>query len=356
MKCAFVNLGKHFGGVENYLLTLVAKWIKEGNEGVIIAKSNTQFAKAVHEKLKNARIIEVDYKISDFIRVKKILKKEQIELIDINGINSAFFMYGINKNVKKITTVHSNAEMDRIDKSKFVRKLFLKIEKMCLKKSEKIIAVSEAIKNLLVCRGINADKISVIHNGVKKIDYPQENKKQDGTVRICFVGRLEKVKGCEYLLRALKIIKNNQDSFHCDIYGDGSLRTLLEEYVIKNEMNAQVSFKGFNNNIRTLLCKYDVIVLPSLYEAFPLTIPEAMNAKTLVVCSDVGGMSYIIKDKSNGFLFKKGDYTELAEILDSICNGKVNVKKITDIAYKEFEELYTVEVMTKNTFDFLYEV
>ena len=354
MKCAFVNLGKHFGGVENYLIIIVKEWIEEGNEALLVVKKDSQFAKRMADECPNVELIQVDYKISDFIKVKKKIKQEKVEIIDINGINSGIFMYGIKK-VKKITTVHSNSEMDRIDKSFLIRKLFVTAEKVCLKKSKQIIAVSEAIKELLITRGVKAEKIEVVHNGVKKIDYTEEEmKKSEDKTKICFVGRLEKVKGCEYLLKALNELKSTEAKFECDIFGDGSLKESLENYVSDNDLNAYVNFKGFSSQIRRVLPQYDVVVLPSLYEAFPLTIPEAMNANVLVVCSNAGGMPYIIKDNINGYVFEKCDYKALSNILYKISSSKCDRYKIIETAYSEFIEKYTEEVMVSNTFNVLY--
>lgn len=40
MKCAFIDLGKHFGGAENYLLVLIERWVAAGNEAVVFKLSS----------------------------------------------------------------------------------------------------------------------------------------------------------------------------------------------------------------------------------------------------------------------------------------------------------------------------
>lgn len=47
MKCAFIDLGKHFGGAENYLLVLIERWVAAGNEAVVLTKKKSKFEQAI---------------------------------------------------------------------------------------------------------------------------------------------------------------------------------------------------------------------------------------------------------------------------------------------------------------------
>ncbi|MDD4369912.1 MAG: glycosyltransferase family 4 protein [Anaerostipes sp.] len=356
MKCTFVNLGKHFGGAENYLLTIIKNWISKGNEAIIITRKNSEFSKVFKENSLDVQVEEVDFTISDIRRTKRILTQKKVELVNINGINSGVFISLVHLRIPKVTTVHSNAEFDRADKTTIIKKIFIMMENYYLKRSDKIIVVSDALRELLVQRGICESKIVTIHNGVKKINYTQRNirKSESDTLNICYAGRLEKVKGCEYLIRALDEMKKM--NFKCDIYGEGSVKKELINQVKNLKIESKISFKGFTNKIRELLPEYDVLVLPSLFEAFPLTIPEAMNAHTLIVCSNAGGLPWIIKNGVNGYLFESKNSTELATILKDIYYTPDRQKNVIDEAYREFEIKYTEEIMLKKTFDVLFSV
>ncbi|WP_455720064.1 glycosyltransferase family 4 protein [Agathobacter sp.] len=353
MKCVFVDLGKHFGGAEKYLITVIRKWVEQGNEAIIVVKKNSLFEEEIRKNDLNAYVLSVNISIKDAIKVKKCIIKSKVDVVNVNGINSGVFLKLCNIKIPYVTTVHSNAEVDRIDKNVIVRKLFVCLENICLKKSRKIIVVSEAIKELLIRRGINENKIYTIHNGVKFIDYNEKAIRKNCTevLKICYVGRLEKVKGCEYLIKALKELDSL--NYKCDIYGDGTERESLENLVNQLGVDRNIEFKGFSNNIRNELQKYDVLVMPSLFEAFPLTIPEAMNAKTLLICSDVGGISKIIKDKENGYLFNCKDYNMLASILKTVYEEPLKQNRIIENAYHEFSVKYTEDIMINETFAIL---
>lgn len=339
----------HFGGAENYLLTIVSRWIENGDDAIIIARKDSPFASTVSKVIKKAKLIEVKYRYKDIKFIRKILNDESVDILDVNGINSGLFTLIVNYNIPKLTTVHSNAEMDRSEKTWLIRKLFVIAENICLKRSEKIIVVSESLEKLLIERGIDRTKIQVVHNGVKQINYNDRKYRinKDDILNICFIGRLEKVKGCDTLIRALSKVRD--DNFLCDIYGVGSEETRLKEMVVRENIEKKVFFKGFSNGIRDFLPNYDIFILPSMFEAFPLTILEAMNAKVLVICSNVGGIPYIIEDNKTGYIFEKKDYIRLAQIIDMVNEDRSLIKDITLRAYDKFINTYTEDIMTRKT-------
>lgn len=349
MKCAFIDLGKHFGGAENYLITIIDRWKSQGNDVLIIVKKDTSFEAKVKELYPIEEIESVNYSLSDVKRIRKIFIKSHTDIVHINGINSGVFFNVVNINIPRITTVHSNAYMDRVNKNMFIRNAFVIAENNCLKKSNKIIVVSEALEKVLLERKVDNKKINVIHNGVSIVDYQNKKLRKDKTdiLKICFVGRLETVKGCEYLIKAIGEL--NDLNIQCDIYGDGSLKHELINLRDKLGLHNRIVFKGFSKDIRNLLSSYDVMVLPSLFEAFPLTIPEAMNSKTIVVCSNTGGMPWIINEHRNGYIFEKESFKGLAKKLKYIYeNPKIQIQ-IIENAYDDFLNFYTEEIMLNRT-------
>lgn len=132
MKCAFIDLGKHFGGAENYLLVLIERWVAAGNEAVVLTKKKSKFEQAIMDSQIKAEIHGVDFSYSDIKRTRKLLLREKIDVIDVNGINSGLFAVLMNLPIRRVTTVHSNADVDRADKPRLVRKAFVALENYCL--------------------------------------------------------------------------------------------------------------------------------------------------------------------------------------------------------------------------------
>ena len=116
---------------------------------------------------------------------------------------------------------------------------------------------------MLIGRGIDANKIELIYNGIEAYEYQERDKTDEDSVKICFVGRLVTVKGCECLIKALAKLKDR--SFRCDIYGDGSLRKELENLAVELGIESRIEFKGFSDKIREHLDENNILVQPSYY-------------------------------------------------------------------------------------------
>lgn len=354
MKIAFVDLGRHYGGIEVYMLSLIDAWKRKGNNCVILARRDSAFFHKLTEAGYGKETLAVSFDAGSIKEARRRLQQEAVELIHTNGINSGMFARLLGLKIKCVATVHGDAAFDRIEKKVIVQKLFVWLENRLLTKTDKVIAVSEAMKEILNKRGISREKITVIHNGIEKRNYEQKAYEQtdsDESVKLCFVGRLEKVKGCEYLIKALARLKD--ESFCCDIYGEGSLQEELTLLCKEHGIEDKVAFKGFSSTIRERLNQYDILVQPSLFEAFPLTPLEAMNARVLVIGSDVGGMKELITHKETGLKFESGDDEGLAKHLAWAMTHRQEVCAMKEAAFALFEAEYTKEMMCEKTFKLL---
>ncbi|MBR5799309.1 MAG: glycosyltransferase family 4 protein [Lachnospiraceae bacterium] len=354
MKIAFVDLGRHFGGIEVYMLSLLAERKKQGKKDVILARKDSAFFQKLTEAGYGKETLAVGFDLGSIREARRRLKEEKVEMIHTNGINSGMFASLLGLKVKCVATVHGDAAFDRIEKNILIQRGFVWLENRLLKKCNQVIAVSEAIKEILIGRGIPSEKIKVIHNGIEKMDYTAAegpDGQEKNLFRICFVGRLEKVKGCEYLIKALAELKDQ--AYLCDIYGEGSLKEELKLLCKEVGIEEKVVFKGFSGEIRKVLNLYDVLVQPSLFEAFPLTPLEAMNAGVLVIGSNVGGMKELIQDGETGLKFEAGQAHELAEKIRRVIENEAEAAAIKENAYRLFEEEYTKEIMCEKTFKLL---
>lgn len=346
MKIAFVNLGLHYGGVEIYLLSLIKAWKNMGNECLVLARKDSRFYHTLMQEGFSQETIPVEFRLKSIRETKKYIKREQIDLFHMNGINSGVFVSLMNLSTTRVATVHGNAAFDRAERNVMIQKLFVWLENITLKKCKKIIAVSGSIRDMLIKRGVPENKITVVYNGIEKKEYTP--KERADVFRLCFVGRLETVKGCEYLIKALAKIKER--NFVCDIYGEGSLQEELKQLAGEHGLNQKLVFKGFSDTVRDTLNQYDVLVQPSVYEAFSLTLVEAMNARVLIICSDVGGMSELVSHKDNGLKFPVGDIQALAQNIVWAMEHSDDSDVMKENAYEKFMNRYTTDVMKENTF------
>lgn len=143
---------------------------------------------------------------------------------------------------------------------------------------------------------INTSKLHVIPNYVDTdLFKPMSVEKQPHT--ICFVGRLEEQKNVRGLIEAMKDVGGT-----LVIYGDGSLKSELEETARALHVDAQFRGRIANEELPAALNACEVFVIPSLYEGNPKVLLEAMACGLPVIGANVNGIREVIRNQENGIL------------------------------------------------------
>ncbi len=137
------------------------------------------------------------------------------------------------------------------------------------------------------------------------------------TVMIC-VGRLEPQKGQDILLEACGLLTKLGSTFKLWLVGDGPMRQALQDQVIKLGLTDRVVFLGFRQDIPRLLASADLFVLPSRYEAAPVSVLEALAAGLPVVASATGEIPRWVMDGVEGRLVPINQPAALAAALKEL--------------------------------------
>ncbi|MEM2144732.1 MAG: glycosyltransferase [Candidatus Jordarchaeaceae archaeon] len=206
-----------------------------------------------------------------------------------------------------------------------------------------IVSVSEPLEvELRKKLKINKAQIKTIHNGValNKLNRPVD---REGKLRciglptnckiIGAVGNIKPIKGYDVLLKALLILKKRKTpNFILAIVGEvfpkhEYYKKMLDDFIKKNDLEDQVLFLGYRQDVKEILSLFDLYVLPSRSEGLSMSLLEAMAACKPVIVTDVGMNSRIIKNFSNGLIVE-------SESAESIAEGIIKVLKDEDFAIK----------------------
>ena len=167
---------------------------------------------------------------------------------------------------------------------------------------------------LLSTVGISDKKALLIQNGIntERFNRPKNASKQ---LRFAIVARITPVKDHQNLLQAFTLLNEELGSENMPqlaIVGDGEQRAQLEQYCQEHALST-VDFLGARDDIEQILSQTDVFVLSSIAEGIPMTILEAMSAKTPIVATRVGGIPEVVEDSKEGFLVEPRNAAALAK-------------------------------------------
>jgi L-malate glycosyltransferase len=172
-----------------------------------------------------------------------------------------------------------------------------------------VVAVSHQMKRELITNcGFRADKLTVIHNGIRPIEgrptFPRggDNHTQDSHVHIGTVGRLMPVKDYDLFLRIAAEILSHAPGARFSILGDGPLKGHLSRQVMALSLADRVSLLPFRQDTSSYYQSLDVYLNTSLHEGIPLSVLEAMAYGLPVIAPKVGGLPEIVSDGVTGYL------------------------------------------------------
>ncbi|NLC08130.1 MAG: glycosyltransferase family 4 protein, partial [Syntrophomonadaceae bacterium] len=131
------------------------------------------------------------------------------------------------------------------------------------------------------------------------------------------------------------------------IVGDGSLAQELKELAQHLQIADRVIFTGFREDVPQLMAVMDVVVVPSLSEAFGLSLIEAMCLGKPCVASAVGGITEIAEDGRTALLVPPGDGAAIAEKVTWLLQNKEEAAALGARAAAEVEQRFSARVMVE---------
>jgi glycosyltransferase involved in cell wall biosynthesis len=193
-------------------------------------------------------------------------------------------------------------------------RLQLKLKQFTSGRLSAHVAVGDAVaRSIESLAGLSEGSIRTIHNGVDDVELEPLPRLFDPPV-IGSIGRLDRQKGFDQLIRALALVPGAR----LVLVGDGPERASLELLAKEAGVEERVTFAGWRDGARRLLATFDVFVLPSRFEGLPLVIIEAMLARLPVVATRVGSVAEIVEDKETGLLVEPERPDQLAHALRTL--------------------------------------
>ena len=218
---------------------------------------------------------------------------------------------------------------------------------------EKFICVSHFQYEQFLSRGMNKNKLQVIHN-FSQISPVDSIVKEHDRKQIFYFGRLESVKGIVTLCDAFKSFKDlYPEDVDLVIAGAGSLENMVRSL---DETDSNIIYKGHLEGsllIDEIRNSY-VVVCPSEWnETFGLNVIESMGSGVPVIASRIGGMAEIFEHEVDGLYFEPGNGDELTEMLFLIFSDDNFRNELAMSALQSFKQKFTPEVYYKQL-DLLY--
>lgn len=212
-----------------------------------------------------------------YTKLKKLLKSGLFDLVHIHLWNPGSCRYAFwaaeHANLPIVTTEHDPFKLTGLKG---------KIKRMCLDKSDQMIAISlDNFRHLCEVDESVKNRLTLIHNGIEAGRFFDNHDKaslpvKDGGLVITCIAEMHPRKGHKYLIEAFKKLQTEMPTLHLVLVGTGPIeKDLKAQY----DNLPNLHFLGWREDIPQILKASDIFVLPSLKEAFGLVLLEATKKK-----------------------------------------------------------------------------
>ena len=274
--------------------------------------------------------------------VKLLLVASRYDVIHMHGCSERGFLpivYGVIAGKlwrKRMIVTYHGGDADKYFSrhSSFVKRW--------LGRADKVIVLNGYLEKVFKKYGISC---IVIPNIIELSEIQEHSDYQWDAPRLISVRHLRELYNIQCALQAYANIKKQLPNATFTILGEGPLRKDLENFVEKNGVE-DVTFVGQvdNKEMQYYLKQSDIMLSTPHIDNMPVSLMEAMNAKVLVISTNVGGVPYMIKDGVTGMLFKDDDAEELAtKILQVVHYPKQTMEMISQ-AHNEVKKYSWEEI------------
>jgi len=223
--------------------------------------------------------------------------------------------------------------------------------------SAQAVAVSTTCaRDMSRALGIRRSRIRMIPNGVRFVPPRRVTLRHElglgaSDRLIVSLGSLYPVKGHVHLIDAVARLRDRHPRLHLAIGGRGDQADSLVARASSHGIQDRVHLLGLRSDVEGLLAAADVFALPSLSEAMPLALLEAMFARCPIVASDVGDVSIALDRGSAGLLVRPGDAGALAAAIDSLLSNAAQAHAFGERAERRARAEYDLSRMVDRYVD-----
>ena len=383
-RVGFFLYSEKIAGVENYLINLINSWPEKNDIIIIFINRNFKSINKLKQKFRRKVIFFfyqdfLKYSFSDKNIFKKLVFK--IKFLIFLFLKKNFLLFQLNKlKLDKFLIINGGypGVLYNLLIAKSWKKYKYKSAWMVVHNYPKkynlfnyfvqsiidyyfslnlsgIVTVSNSgLKSIKKRNFVKKLKLRIIYNGVNKL---RANKvfKNKNKLKIIMIAVFEKRKGFDFIFSSLRILKKELHQFKFFLYGDYNKedKLAIKTLIAKYQLNKDVVIKKYETKKDNIFQNKDLLVLPSKYEIFGLSVIEAMMFKIPVIASNVGGPKEIIKNNETGFLVNYNDDYTMANRIKKLINNKGLYNYIVKNAYREYLKKYNSKNMSQKYFNLL---
>jgi glycosyltransferase involved in cell wall biosynthesis len=339
--------GEHYSGAERVQDLLARQLPRYACEVGFVCVKPQRFPNA--RETKTAPLVEMpmrgrfDWRIVK--QIERLCRDEGYDLIHAHTPRTAIVgrLAARRAGVPFIYHVHSPAGRDSTHR--LLNWVNAAAEWAVVRGADRLITVSPSLRDYMMARGIAAERINYVANGVPGSSTTAERRPPTAAWTLGTVALFRPRKGIETLLEALAVLRSRDINVRLRAVG-GFETPMYKAEVLglaeKLDLAPAIDWIGFTRNVNRELAKINLFVLPSLFgEGLPMVVLEAMAAGLPVVASRVEGVPEAIVHRETGLLVEPGSVSQLATAIEEVVTGRADYNQLSCGARERHAERFS---------------
>lgn len=222
---------------------------------------------------------------------------------------------------------------------------------------ERFLANSKDVAQSLIRSDVDAERISIVNEGVEISTLPTEEQRKNARKHWGFkendfvfgcVGVFVPEKGQRHLIEALPAVRASHPEARLLLAGDGAFRAELEAVAKRLGQMEAVLFPGFVNDVAQVYAALDAFAFPSEFEGLGTALQAAMAAGLPCISTSRGALGEVV-DHERTALVVEPDGKDFASAMLRVIVDKELRRGLADAGRREVEERFSAELMVDNT-------
>lgn len=362
MKIMHLISGGDVGGAKTQVLTLLQE-LSKSHEAELVCFIEGPFAQDARAMGIRTRVLKKKGLPGQGRELLGVIRRGGFDLLHCHGSKANVFSALLRKKIgiPVISTVHSDPRLDYLGRPLANMTIGL-LNRVMLRQRDGWVAVSDSIRELLIDRGYDGNRIWTNYNGIAFPDkLPHRPRGEylkslgidwdENCIIYGIAARITAVKDLPTLIRAFAGTVEKAPNARLLIAGDGEQAQQLQTMAAQMCPEGTVRFIGWVSDMNSFYHCLDVNMLSSISEAFPYAIPEGARMHCATVSTAVGGVPKVVLDGETGYLVDVGDWEKMRDRMVELALDPVLRSRLGGALYEKVRREFSAEAMTNQQVD-----
>ncbi len=347
MKILHVETGRHFYGGPQQVTYLMSGLAARGHECTLVCPPRSGIdsaARSLAIPVQNL-FCAGDLDLPFAYRLTQYLGESKPDLVHCHSRRGADILGGLAAGFADVPAVVSR----RVDHTEMQL-----IAALRYRPFKKVIAISNAIADVLRHCGIEDERLTVIRSAVDADAFSAAPDRQEfcaefgipfGHFVIAAAGQLIERKGHRYLLEAVAALPGDRPPLRLIIFGDGELESALREQAASLGLGDVAQFAGFRDDLDRYVGCFDLLAHPALAEGLGVVTLKAQAACVPVVGFAAGGLVEAVAEGETGLLVPPEDVAALSAAIRTLIDDDALRERLGRAGRERMQREFSIAAM-----------